>query len=98
MIYFILIDILLYSITTYKIPTIILGIPLVKDYKSLYVYLIILSFFEWKYILMLLIIYIIILINKFITKRYNINLIIYILLILLYYFLFYTSMFLIRQL
>ena len=79
MIYLFLLDLLMYNITTYNIPLFLLLLPTQKTFKIPFIIFLLLAFFEYKYLLLLLIIFIIYSINKLLNKHLQDNTLIYIL-------------------
>lgn len=73
MIYLFLLDILIYNTTAYNIPLFLALLPSQKNFKVPLIIFLILSFFEYRYLLLLLIVYIIFIINKQLNKRIQNN-------------------------
>lgn len=92
MILLLFLDLIIYSTTPYNIPLFILALPNQKTPTIFITFFLILSFFEVRYLILLIVILLIYLINKLINKNFkSISFTYYITVILDYmlYFLFY---------
>ena len=77
MIYLFLIDVLIYNVTTCNIPLFLILLPSQKTFKIPFIIFLFLSFFEYHYVLLLVIIFTIYSINKIINKYFQDNIKLY---------------------
>ena len=68
-----LLDILIYNVTPYNIPLFLLALPQQKSFKLTLVLFLILSFFEYRYLVMLAIIFFVYICNKKLNKYMSNN-------------------------
>lgn len=90
MIYLFLLDILIYNVTPYNIPLFLILLPNQRNLKVPLIIILILSFFEYRFLLFLIIIYLIFFINKVLNKHFIDNNKLYYIELILDYFLFFT--------
>lgn len=69
MTYLFLLDIFIYNVTPYNIPLFLIILPYQKNFKTILIFMSILTFFEYRYILLMLIIYLIYSLNKILNKH-----------------------------
>lgn len=66
-----LLDFLLYSLTPYNLHLVVLGIPFVRSFLPVFVYFLLLSFYEPRYLINMLVLYILYSLNGFLKARFH---------------------------
>ena len=85
MIYLIILDYIISSITKYNLHLFLILLPKLKDIKYIYFYLLILSFFEYRYLLNIVLIFIICFFIKMVYKRFKQTRLVYMFLVVFTY-------------
>lgn len=98
MIYLFLLDLLIYNVTTYNVPLFLLLLPTQKTFKIPFIIFMFLTFFEYRYILLLLITFIIYSINKLLNKHLQDNTLTYILKLSCTYISYFALIYLVKYL
>lgn len=88
----IVLDILIGNLTPYTINAVIIGIPMTKSFTPLLLYFLFMAFYDYRYLLNLLIIYLLFLLNKKMNRIFNDDPIIFVVKTVLFYFI-YSSFF-----
>ena len=93
MISLLILDIMLSNLTIYNLHLFILGIPKLKSFAILFLFFILLSFFEYHYLFNLLIIFLLYLLNRYLNKRVRLSPVTYFIEVLLYYAIYLLSVY-----
>lgn len=85
---FLVLDLFIYNVTPYKIPSIILGIPLLDSPVILIIYFTFLAILDWHYLINLVIILSFFNIDKILKKHFKTDCLTIFLRLSLYYFIY----------
>lgn len=94
----IVLDVLLANLTPYTLHTIIWGIPLTKSFSPLLIYFLILSFFDYRYLFNLVIVYLLFLLNKKINRIFREKTTTYLIKVILFYLIYLNFLELVKLL